>query len=77
MEGLREHHPRRQAVVKYMNDVVPKRNKLGHRVLAPTGKPTGISAGDELISLDDMRKLRRSILGLRIEFREFLDALGK
>lgn len=62
--------PHRPAVVSYMQDVVPHRNKLGHRILVPKGSPLSEEAesGDS-ISLEDMRKLRCVLLELRTQFR--------
>jgi hypothetical protein len=64
-------------VKSYIGKVVPKRNVLGHKVLTPEGKPAGI-AGEteaEVISIDDMRELRRLLLELRGEFKLLADAL--
>jgi CheY-like chemotaxis protein len=63
--------PYQDRVKCYMNDVVPKRNILGHKVLAPDGKPTGIAGATaaEVISVDEMRALRKLLLELRNEFK--------
>jgi hypothetical protein len=64
------HQPHKTSVKRYIVDVVPKRNVLGHRVLTPEGKPAGIASADgQVISLDEMRALRRALLELRHEFR--------
>ncbi len=61
----------RNQVQSYMDNIVPNRNKLGHRVLDPAGKPVGIQAiGGDFVSLDEMRTLRCSLLELRDSFRE-------
>lgn len=61
----------RDQVQLYMDKIVPNRNKLGHRVLDPAGKPVGIQAiGGDVVSLDEMRALRCSLLELRVSFRE-------
>ncbi len=71
-----KHHGARDSVIKYMDEVVPKRNKLGHKVLLPDGKTSAIAiGGGEHISLEDMRALRRLILDLRADFRTLLEAL--
>lgn len=70
------HGGARKSVTTYLTDVVPKRNKLGHKVLLPDGKSTAIAiAGGEHVSLDEMRDLRRLILNLRSDFRGLRDAL--
>jgi CheY-like chemotaxis protein len=63
--------PHQDGVKRYINEVVPKRNILGHKVLTPEGKPVGI-AGEtsaEVISVDEMRALRKLLLELRKEFK--------
>jgi hypothetical protein len=67
----------RATVTKYINDVVPKRNILGHRVLSPQGKP-GIAGESptDVISFDDMKTLRKLLLDLREKFRDLQDSLG-
>lgn len=63
--------PHQQGVKRYIQEVVPKRNILGHKVLTPDGRPAGI-AGDthaEVISVEEMRALRKLLLELRNEFK--------
>lgn len=75
-EAFKAHHGARKSVVTYLNDVVPKRNKLGHKVLLPDGKRVvAVVEGGEHVSLDEMRELRRLILTLRSDFRTLLEAL--
>jgi hypothetical protein len=71
-----KHGTAHQSVTMYLSDVVPRRNNLGHKVLLPDGK-SGIAAieGDAKISLEEMRELRRTILGLRGDFRSLVTAL--
>jgi hypothetical protein len=69
------HTDARESVHVYMDKVVPKRNRLGHLVLAPEGKPQAVSVGDQQVSLDEMRALRRQILGLRQKFQGLSSAL--
>lgn len=60
-----------ESVKCYIEKVVPKRNILGHRVLTPEGKPSGI-AGEttaDIISIEDMRALRKLLLELRGQFQ--------
>ncbi len=63
-------------LTEYMNDVVPKRNSLGHQVLAPGGK-MGIARIEDatVVTLDEMRELRRRILNLRGDFRRMHQSL--
>lgn len=66
-----------QVIQSYINNVVPERNILGHMALAPEGKPQAVvNSEGKLINLDDMRTLRKMILGLREEFRALADALN-
>lgn len=63
--------PHREGVKRYINEVVPKRNILGHKVLTPEGKPAGIAGATnaEVISINEMRTLRKLLLELRNEFK--------
>ena len=62
----------------YMNNVIPDRNKLGHMHLTPTGRPQAVvNIKGESINLDDMRTLRKTILGSREEFRTLVEELEK
>lgn len=75
-EAFKAHKDSRASVIRYMEEVVPKRNKLGHKVLLPDGKLVVVEIeGGEQISLEEMRELRRVILTLRGDFRTLLDAL--
>ena len=70
------HKSYRESVVKYQQDTVPKRNELGHMVLIPEGRPSGVIAeGGKTVSIDEMRELRKLILGLRMDFKNLLSAL--
>ncbi|MCW0183056.1 MAG: hypothetical protein OJI70_14930 [Zavarzinia sp.] len=71
LEALADCHQFRAKVTHYMDNVVPKRNELGHRVLSPEGRPIAIGTfeGKE-VGLEDMRTLRCLLLNLRSEFRE-------
>lgn len=63
-------------LTRYIQDVVPKRNILGHRVLSPEGKPQGIAGVEgETITLDELRELRRMLLELRQQFRDLHGSL--
>lgn len=57
-------------VVEYINEVVPDRNKLGHRVLTAAGRPGAVvGSGGEEIDVETMKKLRRKLIELRRAFR--------
>lgn len=74
--GSHENPGAHASVVKYMEEVVPERNDLGHVVLVPEGKPTlVVNAIGAQVSLDDMRVLRCMILDVRTEFRGLLKTL--
>jgi hypothetical protein len=75
-ERFKPHAGSGEVLGKYMKEVVPERNKLGHAVLVAKGKPQAVVnvAGEE-VSLERMRDLRRLILSLRKDFRNLLDAL--
>lgn len=65
-----------EKVKAYMDNVVPERNALGHMVLAPEGKPQAVATSEgNQKSLEEMRNLRKLILGLREDFRALADAL--
>lgn len=74
--AVKAHQPH---VKLYIDKVVPKRNVLGHKVLSPEGKPAGIAGENvgEVISIDEMRELRRLLLELRGEFKLLHGALGQ
>ena len=70
------HKEYRQKVVDYQQDVVPDRNRLGHMVLVPEGKPLAvIDSKGQQVTVEGTRELRRLILGLRTDFRNLLVAL--
>ena len=72
-KGLAEARP---GVTKYLQEVVPERNDLAHKVFLPEGKPVAVAdSHGEQISLDQLRDLRRTILALRADFRGLLDGL--
>lgn len=76
METFVAHADARVTIKSYREDVVPARNKLGHMVLAPEGKPQAIETMEgKQVSLEEMRNLRKLILGLREDFRALADAL--
>ncbi len=76
METFRGHAGANRTITSYRDDVVPVRNKLGHMVLAPEGKPQAVETTEgKQVSLDEMRNLRKKILGLREDFRVLADAL--
>lgn len=76
MDEFGAHAGARGTIETYRTDVVQERNALGHMVLAPEGKPQAVETTEgKLVSLDEMRNLRKLILGLREDFRALADAL--
>jgi hypothetical protein len=76
LEQLAAHKGSRASVTQYIGEVVPLRNRLGHRVLSPEGRATAIAIGaGEQMNIDQMRDLRRLILDSRDVFRSLRDAL--
>lgn len=76
MEVFEAHSAAKVTIKSYRDDVVPHRNVLGHMVLAPEGKPQAVETMDgKQVSLDEMRNLRKLILGLREDFRALADKL--
>lgn len=74
--GSHENPGAHASAVKYMDEVVPERNDLGHVVLVPEGKPSlVVNAAGNQVTLDDMRALRCTILEVRTEFRSLLQSL--
>lgn len=77
METFEAHADAKVTIKSYRDDVVPVRNRLGHMVLAPEGKPQAIETMEgKQVSLEEMRNLRKLILGLREDFRNLADALN-
>lgn len=73
---LQKHKGFVASVKKYLKEIVPHRNILGHQILRPDGKPMAVqdNKGRE-ISVEETRALRRALLALRKDFRKLLDAL--
>lgn len=68
----------RDSVIEYRDGVVPERNKLGHKMLVPEGKPRSlVDAAGGTVTVQHVRDLRRRIIELRSHFRSLLDALRK
>jgi len=64
------------AIVAYQKEVVPDRNRLGHMVLVPKGKPQVVTdSKGQQVTVDETRELRKLILNLRVDFRNLLGAL--
>ena len=78
-ESFQEHAASREFVTRYIQEVVPKRNDLGHKVLLPDGRTMAIASidGAKEMSLEELRDLRCSILGLRVEFRDLRDTVSR
>jgi hypothetical protein len=78
VERFKEHGEARPAILTYLKEVVPHRTELAHVVLVPDGKPEAVmDTAGKVVKVDEMRELRRSILGLRDDFRELLAALKR
>jgi hypothetical protein len=76
LENDASHAQSVQTIKAYMENVLPERNILGHMVLAPEGRPQAVVNNEgKQINLEDMRTLRKTILGLREDFRALADAL--
>lgn len=76
MADFAAHAERITTIESYRAEVVVNRNQLGHVVLRPEGKPAGVAAlSGQIVDLEQMRTLRRLILGLRADFRTLLQAL--
>jgi hypothetical protein len=76
MPAFAAHSASVTTVTSYCDGVVQGRNTLGHMVLVPHGRPTRVTddTGKE-VDINEMRELRKLILGLRTDFRILLDAL--
>jgi hypothetical protein len=73
---LEPHKKYRGSVTDYLEQVVPKRNILGHVArVERDGKYVLIDRKGKVFDLETTRDLRRLILGLRADFRELLAAL--
>ena len=73
---LETHKAYRKSVTSYQQEVVPKRNVLGHVARVLQGETYVLAdAKGNVISLNDTRKLRRLILALRADFRNLRSAL--
>lgn len=76
LEADANHAQSVDTIKAYMEKVVPERNVLGHMVLAPEGRPQAVvNIEGTQINLDNMRTLRKTILGLREDFRALVGAL--
>ena len=75
-KSLEPHKVYRKSVVAYQQEVVPKRNVLGHVARVRQGEAYALAdSKGNVFSLDETRKLRRLILSLRADFRNLLAAL--
>ena len=61
----------RETVTTYQQEVVPRRNVLGHQVLTPEGRPVAVAdiENHKEVTLEELRDLRRTLLDLRGQFR--------
>jgi hypothetical protein len=75
-QTLQDHKGFRKSVTSYQQDVIPKRNVLGHVARVMQGEAyVLIDNKGKVYTLDSTRDLRRLILGLRADFRSLRDAL--
>lgn len=75
-EAFAEHLDKVPVIQSYRESVVTKRNNLGHAVLVPHGKPNSVvDENGKTVDIDEMRELRKLILGLRADFRALMDAM--
>ena len=56
----------------YLNDILPRRNDLGHKVLIPKGAPYIVTLSGKKVSAEEMRELRKQIIQSRTDIRELL-----
>jgi hypothetical protein len=76
VKTLEPHKIYRKSVTSYQQEVVPKRNVLGHVARVLKGETYVLADGKGTVfSLEETRKLRQLILGLRADFRNLRDAL--
>lgn len=69
-QPLVAHKAFQEPIKRYRDEVAPKRNKLGHKVLQPDGRPSGMAASDGgVVTLAELRLLRKDLLELREQFR--------
>jgi CheY-like chemotaxis protein len=75
-QALQAHKGYRESVTSYQQDVVPKRNVLGHAARVLQGEAyVLVDSKGRVYTLESTRDLRKLILGLRADFRSLLDAL--
>lgn len=71
-----DHDGLRGNLQAYMQDGIKKRNILGHLVLQPDGRPSGIVTSDgKVVKIEDMLGLRIFLLDLRSSVRQFRDVV--
>lgn len=75
-KSLEPHRAYRKSVTAYQQDVVPKRNVLGHVARVKQGEAyVLVDSKGTVFTVDYTRELRRKILSLHADFRGLLDAL--
>lgn len=66
----------KDGIANYIRSVVPLRNDLGHVVLIPAGRTAMIlDDGGKQISIEEMRELRKLLLDVRGELKEFKESV--
>ena len=77
MKEFESYKDAKDTIKSYRDNVAPKRNQLGHMVLAPEGRPQSIETTEGTqVTLEEMRDLRKLILILREDFRTLADSLN-
>lgn len=75
-KSFEQHKAYRKSVTSYQQEVVPKRNVLGHVARILQGETyVLVDSKGNVFTLEETRDLRRLILGLRADFRGLRDAL--
>jgi hypothetical protein len=75
LDAFAAHRNLRGSVTGYMASVVPYRNVFAHVIAEPGAPKRLVNNKGEIIDLDRAREIRRTIVGLRSDFRTLLDAL--
>jgi len=71
------HGPLRTAVGHYINDVPPKRNKLGHvRLVAESARRVLRGKGNQTVSPEELRQLRSDLVRYRDTFEDLAALVG-
>ena len=78
--SAQRHAAAREFVTRYIQEVVPKRNDLGHKVLLPDGRTMAIASidGAKEMSLEELRDLTLFNFGpARKKIRDLRDTVSR